>query len=335
MIPMSSSAGSAMSYGSTGMNAAIHLHGLQKQFGATEVLRGIDLQVPEGAIYALMGTNGAGKTTMIKVLMNILQKTGGDARVFGMPSSELAGKGFERIAYVSENQELPEGMTVGGMLDYMRPFYPLWDRALERQLVQQFNLPLDRKLKHLSRGMQMKAAFASSLAYRPKLIVLDEPFSGLDPLVRDELIEGLLERAPETTIFLSSHDLAEIESFASHVGFLEDGRMLFSDEMAVLSERFREVTVTLAAPAPLPERLPAAWLLVETVDCVVRFVASDYRAGETEREAAEVFVGARAVEGEAMPLRRIFLAIAKSARSANAASGNGVQAPGFGEGRER
>jgi ABC-2 type transport system ATP-binding protein len=114
-------------------------------------------------------------------------------------------------------------MTVGGLLDYMRPFYPTWDRALEQQLVRQFDLPLGRKLKHLSRGMRMKAAFASSLAYRPPLIVLDEPFTGLDPLVRDELIEGLLERAPETTIFLSSHDLAEIESFASHVGYLEAG----------------------------------------------------------------------------------------------------------------
>jgi ABC-2 type transport system ATP-binding protein len=311
------------------MSSTIQMQGLVKRFGRTEVLRGIDLEVPEGAIYALMGTNGAGKTTMIKVLMNILRGDGGEARVLGIPSSELAGDGFNRIAYVSENQELLDGMTVGGMLDYVRPFYPLWDRALERQLVQQFNLPLDRKLKHLSRGMKMKAAFVSSLAYRPKLIVLDEPFSGLDPLVRDELIEGLLERAPETTIFLSSHDLAEIESFASHVGFLENGRMLFSDEMAVLSERFREVTVTLSAPAPLPARLPQGWLLVETVDCVVRFVASDYRVGETEREAAEVFVGVSAVEVEGMALRSIFLAIAKSARAGNAARDNGVQAAAF------
>jgi ABC-type multidrug transport system ATPase subunit len=96
--------------------------------------------------------------------------------------------------------------------------------------------------------MKMKAAFASSLAYRPSLIILDEPFSGLDPLVRDELIEGLIERAPETTIFLSSHDLAEIESFSSHVGYLEQGRLLFSEEMSVLTGRFREVTVTLENP---------------------------------------------------------------------------------------
>jgi ABC-2 type transport system ATP-binding protein len=300
--------------------AAIHARGLTKQFGKTEVLRGIDLDVPEGAIYALMGTNGAGKTTMIKVLMNILRASAGTASVLGIASSELEGTGFTRIAYVSENQELPEGMTVGGMLDYMRPFYPQWDRKLERELVRQFDLPLDRKLKHLSRGMKMKASFASSLAYRPRLIVLDEPFSGLDPLVRDELIEGLLERAPETTIFLSSHDLAEIESFASHVGFLEGGRLLFSEEMAVLSERFREMTVTLAAPEPLPRDLPRTWLLPETVDCVARFVASNYRAGETERETAAIFPNASNIEAEPMPLRAIFLAIAKSSRAGTHAS---------------
>src|ERR1700688_1514221 len=172
----------------------------------------------------------------------------------------MAGKSFTRIGYVSENQEMPEWMTTGAMLAYYRPFYPEWDSSLEKQLVRQFDLPLKRKLKHLSRGMRMKAAFASSLAYRPSLIVLDEPFSGLDPLVRDELIEGLLDRAPETTVFISSHDLAEIESFSSHIGFLEQGRLLFSEEMPVLSERFREVTVTLDSPSTLPGNCPPWWL---------------------------------------------------------------------------
>ena len=297
------------------MNPTIQTEGLAKNFGRTEVLRGIDLAVPEGAIYALVGANGAGKTTMIKLLMNMFLPTAGRAQVLGVDSRKLAGRDFDRIGYVSENQDLPDAMTVGELLAYMRPFYPTWDRALEGQLVRQFDLPLDRKLKHLSRGMRMKAAFASSLAYRPPLIVLDEPFTGLDPLVRDELIEGLLERAPETTIFLSSHDLAEIESFASHVGYLEDGRMLFSDEMSVLSDRFRDVTITLAAPAPLPPNLPPAWLLPETVDCVARFIASEYRGEATHREVAAVFPAARNIEAEPMPLRSIFLAIAKSSRA--------------------
>jgi ABC-2 type transport system ATP-binding protein len=300
------------------MNSIIHTESLSKRFGHTDAVNGVDLAVPEGAIYALVGPNGAGKTTLIKMLMNILRPTAGSAQLLGIDTRQLVGQAFNRIGYVSENQDLPEGMTVGGMLDYFRGFYSTWDRTLERQLVAQFDLPLARKLKHLSRGMKMKAAFASSLAYRPKLIVLDEPFSGLDPLVRDELIEGLIELAPETTIFISSHDLAEIESFSSHVGYLEQGRLLFSEEMSVLSGRFREVTVTLASPAPVPDGLPAAWLQPQTADCVLRFVDSAYDEAAAAREVAERFPSARDVSFDPMSLRSIFLAIAKSHRGSAA-----------------
>jgi ABC-2 type transport system ATP-binding protein len=211
-------------------------------------------------------------------------------------------------------------MTVGGMLDDFRAFYPSWDRSLEQQLVRQFDLPLKRTLKHLSRGMKMKASFASSLAYRPSLIILDEPFSGLDPLVRDELIEGLIERAPETTIFLSSHDLAEIESFSSHVGYLQQGRLLFSEEMSTLSNRFRDVTVTLSTPAPLPAHLPSTWLEPQTADCVLHFVDSDFKQGISERALADRFPSARDFAFEPMTLRQIFLSIAKSGRGTQAQS---------------
>jgi ABC-2 type transport system ATP-binding protein len=296
-------------------NPTIRTENLSRSFGRTAALAQVSLTVPEGAIYALVGANGAGKTTLIKLLMNIFRPTAGSAQVLGIDSRRLAGKRFTHIGYVSENQELPETMTVGAMLDYCRGFYPEWDRSLEAQLVRQFDLPLGRKLKHLSRGMKMKAAFASSLAYRPTLIVLDEPFSGLDPLVRDELIEGLLERAPETTIFLSSHDLAEIESLSSHVGFLEQGRLLFSEEMPVLMDRFRDVTVTLDAPAPLPANLPTAWLQPQTADCVVRFVHSNYSEPAAARELAEFFPAARNIAFDPLPLRQIFLAISKSGRA--------------------
>jgi ABC-2 type transport system ATP-binding protein len=211
-------------------------------------------------------------------------------------------------------------MTVAALLNYCSGFYPQWDRDLERQLVRQLDLPLDRKIKHLSRGQRMKAAFASSLAYRPALIVLDEPFSGLDPLVRDELIESLLERAPETTIFLSSHDLAEIESFSSRVGFQEKGRLLFSEELSVLSERFRDVTVTLRQPTALPGAIPGTWPQAQSDHCVVRFVHSGYVAHETERELATVFPDARDIAFDPMPLRSIFLAVAKSSRTQSASA---------------
>lgn len=299
----------------TQLTHSIQVEALTRRFGSALALDHVDLGVPEGAIYALVGANGAGKTTMIKTMMNIIRATSGRARVLDIDSRDLAGKHFARIGYVSENQELPEWMTVGAMLDYLRPFYPQWDRALEQQLVRQFDLPLKRKLKHLSRGMKMKAAFAGSLAYRPAMIVLDEPFSGLDPLVRDELIEGLLDRAPETTIFLSSHDLAEIESFSSHVGYLEKGKLLFSDEMSVLSDRFREVTITLNDPASLPHSPPATWLQPEVADSVIRFIHSDCQGELTTRDLTERFPGARNISMTPMSLRAIFLAVAKSGRS--------------------
>ena len=296
--------------------SAIRTENLTKKFGRVHALAGLNLNVAEGAVYALVGPNGAGKTTAIKILMNIFGPTHGRAQVLGMESTQIAGRAFTSIGYVSENQQLPEWMRVGGLLAYLRPFYPSWDRDLEKELVKQFDLPLDRKLRHLSRGMRMKAALASALAYHPKLIVLDEPFTGLDPLVRDELIEGLLDRAEESTIFISSHDLAEIESFASHVGYLEDGRLRLSEELAVLVERFREVEVTLNAPPTAPSKAPDSWLHVSASAAVVRFVESRFDRERTSGEVRNLFGEVRDITYSPMSLRSIFLAMAKAGRNA-------------------
>ena len=297
------------------MNSVIQTEGLARRFGKTLALDGVNLDVSQGAVYALVGENGAGKTTLIKLLTNLIEPSAGTARIMGIDSSKVRGRVFNRIGYVSENQQMPDWMTVGAMLRYYRVFYPTWDISLEKRLVSQFNLPEDRKLKHLSRGMRMKASLASSLAYRPELIVLDEPFSGLDPLVRDELIEGLIDRAPEATIFISSHDLNDIERFASHVGFLESGRLRFSEDMAVLSKRFRAVTVTLASPWIEQENPPSAWLQIEASDSVVRFVDSNYDETGSAAAYAGVFPNARDIVFDPMSLRSIFLCVARSSRA--------------------
>ena len=289
---------------------------LTKRFRGTLALDRLNMDVPEGSVFALIGANGAGKTTAIKVLMNIHRPTSGTAEALGVDSRKLSPREFQQIGYVSENQEMPEWMTVGYFMAYLKPFYPTWDDARAVELLRQFDLPLDRKLKHLSRGMKMKAALASSLAYRPKLIVLDEPFSGLDPLVRDELIEGLLESASESTILISSHDLAEIESFASHVGYLDRGRLQFSEEMTALSGRFREVEVTLAPGVVVPSSWPGSWLRVETSAAVVRFVESQFEEARTMAEVRRIFGEPRSVSITPMPLRAIFVTLAKAERRA-------------------
>ena len=242
--------------------------------------------------------------------MNLIGATQGSAQVLGTDSRKIRGKTYAQIGYVSENQEIPEWMKVGALLDYIRKFYPTWDSTLEQSLIKQFELPLDRKIKALSRGMKMKLALASSLAFHPRLIVLDEPFGGLDPLLRDQLIEGLLERATESTILISSHDLAEIESFASHVGYLEQGRLRFSEEMTILTQRFREVELTLEGPSTVPETLPSTWIRADSA--VVRFIETRFDEDRTSAEIQRLFGDVRNLTFTPMSLRSIFLAMARA-----------------------
>lgn len=292
------------------MSMAIHTERLTKRYGGTEALRGLDLDVPEGSIYAFVGPNGAGKTTAIQTILNLRRPTSGRACVLGTDSCDLNHEDFQSIGYVSENVRLPEWMTVRQFFDHLRPFYTSWDDGLHLELLRQFDLPPDRKLKQLSRGMMMKAALASALVFRPRLLLLDEPFSGLDPLVRDELVQGLLDRAEGTTIFVSSHDLAEIESFASHVGYLENGRLCLSEEMNVLTERFREVQVIFDGEVTRPATWPKDWLSPEQSGSILRFVDTRYNPALCQAS----FPAARGIEAQPMNLRTIFVALARSGR---------------------
>jgi ABC-2 type transport system ATP-binding protein len=304
---------------------SIATHSLTRMYGAHTALKDVTLSVEPGSVYALVGPNGAGKTTLIQLLMNLQDATSGTAEVLSLPTDEIRGAALNRIGYVSESQEMPEAMTVGGFLGYMRPFYPTWDHELERQLLRDFALPLDRKLRHLSRGMRMKAAFVSTLSYRPALLVLDEPFSGLDPLVRDELIQGLLDRIGETTLFLSSHDLAEIESFASHVGYLEQGSLLFSEEMTTLSGRFRQVEFRIETSGAQPARLPETWLEIEHASSRVRFKDSAFTTPEEAIACIlAIFPSANEIVFEPLSLRSIFLANARTRRDVRAKSDSGA-----------
>ena len=289
---------------------------LSKRFRKTVVLDHLNMIVPEHSVYGLVGPNGAGKTTTIKILMNARQPTEGMGEVFGHDSRRLSPEDFTQIGYVSENQQMPEWMTVEYFMNYLKPFYLDWDVVRAQELLRLFELPPDRKIRNLSHGMRMKAALASSLAYRPRLIVLDEPFTGLDALVRDELIEGVLECADGATILISSHDLSEVESFASHIGYLDRGRLQFFEEMSSLVDRFREIEITLANPSQSPISWPATWLNTDQSATVVRFVDTQFDQERTIAEVHRLFGNTRQISVNPMPLRAIFVTLAKAGRKA-------------------
>jgi ABC-2 type transport system ATP-binding protein len=292
---------------------------LTRRFGPKEAVAGLDLSVESGNIYALLGPNGAGKTTTLKTLMNILAPTSGEAEVLGVNSLRLSPREFAQIGYVSENQEMPEWMRVGEFLDYCRPFYPGWDNTFAAKLMKQFALDPVQKLKNLSRGTRMKAALVSSLTYRPKLLVLDEPFSGLDPLIREEFIEGILELTDQEqwTVLISSHDVDEVEKLADWVGILDKGRLHLSEPLDKLQDRFRKMTLRLAESAALPQPFPTSWMQAAKEGFTLQFIESAYREGETEKELKKLIPGCQSVAAAPLSLREIFVTLARNFRLSN------------------
>ncbi len=296
----------------------IETKNLSRRFGRTEAVNGLDLEVPVGSVCALLGPNGAGKSTTIKMLVNLLTPTAGVARVMGVDSRRLGPREFAQIGYVSENQKLPAWMTVRQLLNYCRPFYPSWDPALERELLALLALPSDRKLSDLSRGMLMKAALLSSLAYRPKLLILDEPFSGLDPLVREDLVKGIIEvsAAGNWTILVSSHDIEEVERMTDRVALIDAGQLRLSETIEALQARFRRVEVdfppeTRVGETPIP--LKAGWSDFERSGNRASFVDSTFDSVVSPTAYKEAFPGG-SVASHPMALRAIFLTFARAGR---------------------
>ena len=292
----------------------VEAHDLWKRYGQFDALRGLELRIAEGSAFALVGQNGAGKTTTIKILMNLVQPSRGHVVALGVDSSSISPRELTHIGYVSQDQELPGKLTVDEYLDYLRPFYQRWDNALEMAMRRQMQLPPTRTIRDLSHGTRIKLALVCALAFHPRLLVLDEPFAGLDPLVRDELIVGLLQQAGELTILISSHELIEIEGLATDVGFLHAGQMMFQEPMSRLTERCRDVYVTLDATACVPDALPAQWLQARAAGNVLMFVDTQFSEDRSPALVRTLCKGVRHIDAKAMSLRAIFTTLAPAAR---------------------
>ena len=295
----------------------IETDGISKTFRRHDAVRHVSLSVPQGAVYALVGENGAGKTTTLRMLVNILTPDRGSARVLGVDSRRLARREFLRLGYVSENQTIPDRLTVAQYFRYLRSLYPNWDPRLEAELLARFALPADRPLGKLSHGMRMKAMLAGALSFRPELLILDEPLSGLDPLVRDEVMEGLLHQAEHTTILISSHELSEIEGAATYMAFMDRGRVLFEEPVDEVRSRFREITATVGDESDVAGDLPASWLVAERSRNTFRCVETAFVSDADVLEKLILHVGAVGnVDVRSMSLREIAKSLMRAMRTA-------------------
>jgi ABC-2 type transport system ATP-binding protein len=217
------------------------------------------------------------------------------------------------IAYVNESQQLPTWMRVAQLEAYVAPLYPTWDASLAARLRERFQLPMDRPIRTFSRGERMKVALLCVLAPRPTRLLMDEPFSGMDAIVKDELVRGLLESAGAEgwTVLLSSHDIGELELLADRVGILAEGRMRFNASMDEMRARFKRVAVTASGSSPT-NGIDANWMSVERSGNRIGFVADTSDENALTSELARRFPAAR-VEVRPATLREVFVAVASRA----------------------
>jgi ABC-2 type transport system ATP-binding protein len=221
--------------------SVVEVSALTRRFGAKTALDSVSVSLPRGAVYGLVGANGAGKTTLIRHLLGLLRPDSGSVRVFGLdPVADPVGV-LSRIGYLSEENDIPGWMRVEDLMRYSRAFYPAWDDAYAEELRRGFALDRAARIKSLSKGQKARAGLLIALAYRPELLVLDEPSSGLDPIVRRDILGAVIRTiaGEGRTVLFSSHLLEEVEQVADHVTMISEGKIVLSGPLAAIKESHR------------------------------------------------------------------------------------------------
>ena len=239
----------------------VDVQGLCRTFRKKAALQDVSLQIPSGSVFGLVGENGAGKTTLIKHILGLYQPQLGEVLVFGKSPVRDPVSVLGRIGYLSEDREMPNWMTVAQLLAFVKPFYPDWDDRFAEELRNMFELAADQKVKSLSRGQRARILLLQALAHRPPLLVLDEPSSGLDPIVRREIITAIIRTVSEEgrTILFSSHLLDEVQRVADHVAMLHEGRLVLCGPLETILESHSRWTVRFEHPNNRCRRCPACW----------------------------------------------------------------------------
>ena len=285
--------------------AVVSVRELTRRYGTHLVLDDVSLYVPRGSVFGLVGENGAGKTTLIKHILGQLKPENGSVRVFGLdPAADPVGV-LRRLGYLSEQRDLPGWMRVDELLRYLQAFYPAWDPQYAEALRQEFDLDPQARIKTLSQGQLAKTGLLAALAFRPELLVLDEPSSGLDPVVRRDILEAIIQTVAEEgrTVFFSSHLLDEIERVSDYVVMLHQGQVLVNGAVDLVKANHRQFVVRFERPLTELPRLSGGWL-ISGQGVEWRLIGSDpsYLAGEAQR------LGGRIVDEQCLSLDDIFVA---------------------------
>jgi ABC-2 type transport system ATP-binding protein len=267
--------------------AVVAVTDLSRRFGAKLAVNNVSLYVPRGSVFGLVGENGAGKTTLIKHFLGLLAAQTGQVRVFGLDPVAEPRTVLSRIGYLSEQPDLPGWMRLDELLRYTQAFYPTWDRAYAEQLRAQFGLEAAARIKTLSKGQRTKAALLVAQAYRPDLLLLDEPSSGLDPLVRRDILE-------------------EIERVSDHIAMLHQGRVVMCGPLDAVKAQHHRVTLHFDATQARPPVVPGAL----SVSGVAKEWVVVCNSGWAQLPAAAERLGARIVEQQPASLSEIFIAYA-------------------------
>ncbi len=284
------------------MDIALHLDSIVRRFGKVVALDGLSLSVRQGEVYGLLGRNGAGKTTALRVLMGIIRPDKGAIELFGTRTRRVTVPFKQRIGYVSQEPSFYSWMTATQLGRFVSSFYPRWDQHEFTRLLSALDVPAERRSGELSGGTRSKLGLALALAPRPELLLLDEPTAGLDPVARREFNDqlALLQRERGTTVMFSSHLVGDVEQLAQRVGIVQAGRARFEGDVTALRASVRRIV-------SVPDYLPSAGFEQLRGDI--------YRANAADWDATPWPDG---TDIQPLPLEEIFLAFARTDKVATA-----------------
>jgi ABC-2 type transport system ATP-binding protein len=286
-------------------------HALAKSYGKNVAVRELDLSVKLNRITAFLGRNGAGKSTTIRMLLGMIRPTRGSGAVLGSDITDTAANRDlrRRVAYVAEDRPLYGYMTVEQIIRFAKSFYPDWRADVEKKLLHEYELPVERKVKTLSKGMRTKLALLLAFARRPDLLILDEPSEGLDPVGIEHLLRSLVAQAADgVSIFFSSHQIAEVERVADQVCILEKGRLLVDQSLDELRQSYRRVDLVFDSVAPDHEFRFSGVQRIEARGNHLSVLAQSNAEAVVERARC---LNALSVEVSPVALRDIFLETVK------------------------